>query len=313
MPEPLQGIVEKSTGSSYRVRLFEDNPRRVNAILKGKLRLQGFEATNPISVGDNVALLPENENTYLIEELLPRNNYIIRKSTHNENKYQILCANISQAFFIATIENPFTPLSTIDRFLVSAGAYHIPVTLVFNKTDLLKKPKHQAQLQDYIHTYTHAGYRVITGNIYEKDFLKQLQEALEGQITFLGGVSGAGKSTLINCIQPHLHLKTNSISSLTYKGKHTTTHAEMFELTFGGYIIDAPGVREFHIVDIEPYEVSHYFPEMLRYLQDCKFANCMHVHEPDCAVRKALLQGLIPQSRYHTYLRMISEIHQLKT
>jgi ribosome biogenesis GTPase len=275
------------------------------------LRLENSEATNPVAVGDYVYLVFEDDN-YIIDEILPRNNYIIRQSTHNEHKVQILCSNITQAVFIASLEYPFTPLNTIDRFLVSAAAYHISTFLVFNKTDLLKKEKHLLQLQDYIQIYTRAGYQVIAGNVYQEKFIEEIKNQLQNQTTFVGGVSGVGKSTIINRIEPTLHLKTGEISKQTLKGRHTTTHVEMFPLSFGGYIIDAPGVREFHLVDFEPHEISQYFPEMLRYSKFCKFANCTHLHEPGCRVIEALENQEIANTRYNTYFSMYQEVKNKK-
>ncbi|GIV44230.1 MAG: putative ribosome biogenesis GTPase RsgA [Bacteroidia bacterium] len=305
----IKGLVQKSTGSFYKVRL--ENEKIVQATLRGKLRLENSEATNPVAVGDYVYLVFEDDN-YIIDEILPRNNYIIRQSTHNEHKVQILCSNITQAVFIASLEYPFTPLNTIDRFLVSAAAYHISTFLVFNKTDLLKKEKHLLQLQDYIQIYTRAGYQVIAGNVYQEKFIEEIKNQLQNQTTFVGGVSGVGKSTIINRIEPTLHLKTGEISKQTLKGRHTTTHVEMFPLSFGGYIIDAPGVREFHLVDFEPHEISQYFPEMLRYSKFCKFANCTHLHEPGCRVIEALENQEIANTRYNTYFSMYQEVKNKK-
>ena len=301
----IKGLVEKSTGSFYKVRL--ENQQVIQATLRGKLRLENSEATNPVAVGDWVFIVIEDGN-YLIDEILPRENYIIRQSTHNEHRVQILCSNITQAVFIASIEYPFTPPSTIDRFLVSTAAYHIPTFLIFNKTDLLKKEKHLLQLQDYVHIYTQAGYEVIHGNIYQAEFIEKIKQKLINQTTFVGGVSGVGKSTIINKIEPTIKLKTGEISKHTLKGKHTTTHVEMFPLSFGGRIIDAPGVREFYLVDFEPHEICQYFPEMLQYSKFCKFANCTHLHEPGCKVIEALEQQLISRTRYNTYLSMYQEV-----
>ncbi len=305
----IKGLVEKSTGSFYKIRL--DNQQTLQATLRGKLRLENSEATNPVAVGDWVYLVVE-ENNYIIDEILPRNNYIIRQSTHNEYKVQILCSNITQAVFIASLEFPFTPLNTIDRFLVSSAAYHIPTFLVFNKTDLLKKEKHFLQLQDYKKIYSQAGYEVIDGNIYQPEFIEKIKNWLQNQITFVGGVSGVGKSSIINKIEPNLKLKTGEISKQTLKGKHTTTHVEMFPLSFGGSIIDAPGVREFHLVDFEHHEICQYFPEMLHYSKFCKFANCTHLHEPGCKVLEALENQEIANTRYNTYLSMYQEVKNKK-
>lgn len=306
----IKGLVEKSTGSFYKVRLFE-NQKVIQATLRGKLRLENSEATNPVAVGDEVFLVLEDQN-YIIDEIIPRENYIIRQSSHNEHKVQILCSNITQAVFIATLEYPFTPLNTIDRFLVSAEAYHIPTFLVFNKTDLLKKQKHLMQLQDYIRIYSQAGYEVIAGNIYQPEFIEKIKQKLIHQRTFVGGVSGVGKSSIINKIEPELKIKTGEISKQTLKGKHTTTHVEMYPLSFGGSIIDAPGVREFHLVDFEPYEICQYFPEMLEYAKFCKFANCTHLHEPECKVLEALERNLISSTRYNTYSSMYQEVKNKK-
>ncbi len=305
----ILGLVEKSTGSFYKIRL--ENRKVVQATLRGKLRLEDSEATNPVAVGDRILLVYE-DNNYIIDEILPRENYIIRKSTHNDYKVQILCSNITQAVFIASIEYPFTPLNTIDRFLVSSAAYHIPTFLVFNKTDLLKKNKHLQQLQDYTKIYTQVGYEVISGHIYDTLFIEKIKNKLKNQTTFVGGVSGVGKSSIINKVEPTLKLKTGEISKQTLKGKHTTTHVEMFPLSFGGYIIDAPGIREFHLADFEPNEICYYFPEMIKYSKFCKFANCTHLHEPDCKVLEALKNKEIANTRYNTYLSMYQEVKNQK-
>ncbi len=301
----IKGLVQKSTGLFYKVRL--ENHQIVEATLRGRLRIEASEATNPVSVGDWVTLIQDND-IYVIDEILPRQNYIIRKSTHSDFKVQILGSNITQAVFIASLEYPFTPLNTIDRFLVSVAAYHIPAFLIFNKTDLLKKEKQKIQLQDYIKIYTQAGYEVIVGNIYEENFIEKIKQKLKDQITFVGGVSGVGKSSIINKVEPSLNLKTGEISKQTLKGRHTTTHVEMFPLSFGGFIIDAPGVREFHLVDFEPHEICQYFPEMLQYSKFCKFANCTHIHEPGCEVLKAVEKKQIASTRYNTYLSMYQEV-----
>ncbi len=301
----IKGLLQKSTGLFYKVRL--ENHQIVEATLRGRLRIEASEATNPVSVGDWVTLIQDND-IYVIDEILPRQNYIIRKSTHSDFKVQILGSNITQAVFIASLEYPFTPLNTIDRFLVSVAAYHIPAFLIFNKTDLLKKEKQKIQLQDYIKIYTQAGYEVIVGNIYEENFIEKIKQKLKDQITFVGGVSGVGKSSIINKVEPSLNLKTGEISKQTLKGRHTTTHVEMFPLSFGGFIIDAPGVREFHLVDFEPHEICQYFPEMLQYSKFCKFANCTHIHEPGCEVLKAVEKKQIASTRYNTYLSMYQEV-----
>lgn len=300
-----EGVVMRSVGSSYRVRLADG--RTIEATLKGKFRLEGSRATNPIAVGDRVSLDTTGPSAS-IAAIAPRHNALYRRATKLTAHEQVLAANLDQALFVGTLAFPFTPLGYVDRFLVMCEAYHIPAVLVFNKTDLVVDAAAENKLDDYVYIYTSIGYRVLTGSALDPAFQPALVEVLRDKTTFLGGPSGAGKSTLINLADPRLNLKTSTVSAHTEKGRHTTTYAEMFPLSFGGAVIDAPGFREFGIVGIERAELAHFFPEMQRLMPQCKFNNCTHQAEPGCAVVAALETGEVAHTRYHTYTAMLEGI-----
>jgi ribosome biogenesis GTPase len=300
------GVVIRSTGSQYRVRL--PNGQVLVATLRGKLRQDELDSTNPVAVGDRVRLDVAGE-APVVAEILPRDNYMLRRSTHNEHHRQILCANIDQAVFVFTVEYPFTALGSLDRFLVMAEAYHIPVTIVFTKVDLLKsKEKLWAKLADYRAIYEDAGYPHLALNATNPDNAEKVRNLLQGKVTFLAGASGAGKSTLVNLADPHLQLRTQPLARGSNKGQHTTTFAEMHPLSMGGYVVDAPGFREFDVFGIEPEELSHYYPEMRALLPQCRYNNCLHVNEPDCAVLAAVRSYDLPESRYNTYLNILESV-----
>lgn len=304
----VQGLVIRSTGAFYKVLV---DGKMIDCTLRGKLRLEDSEATNPVAVGDQVILELEDDKMF-IDKVLDRENYIVRRSMHNERQVQILASNVSQAVLIATLHQPFTSLGLIDRFLVSAEFYHIPVIILFNKSDLCQKGKFKAQLENYVDIYDFVGYEVYPVSVKDLNTKDLLQDILKDQTTFVAGVSGAGKSSLINLVEPHLKLRTQELVKQTQKGRHTTTFAEMHPLSFGGWVIDAPGVKEFYLTDIEPYELGGYFPEMRALLPACKFYNCTHLHEPGCAVIDAYEKGEIPHSRYHTYQGMVEELNNKK-
>jgi ribosome biogenesis GTPase len=302
----MKGLVIKSTGSWYQLRL--ENGTTVQARVKGKLRLVDRRTTNPVNIGDHVITegLPEDP---VIAEVLPRRNYIIRQSAKHRAAEHIIACNLDQAFVMATIVQPRTSTGFIDRFLVTATAYHVPAVVVFNKTDLYNQAELR-MLHELDSVYQHAGYRVIVTCATTGEGVSEFQESMKGKTSLLSGHSGVGKSTLINAVVPGLQLKVGELSGYHEKGRHTTTFAEMLELPFGGFIIDTPGIKEFGILDFDEAEVSHYFPEMEKQLHDCRFNNCLHINEPGCAVKAGVESGEIAMSRYENYL---SIVHELKT
>lgn len=296
-----KAVVERSTGSFYRVRT--ETGEVLECTLRGKMRLIDSTTTNPVAVGDYVRLT-EEENKTVIAEVLPRDNYVLRKAPKAGVRNQILCANVDQAIILATVDYPVTTLGAIDRFLVMLEAFGITGVVVFNKIDLLTKEKEIQKLSDYLSIYEQAGYQTLAVNATDPEERDEVVALLKDKVTFIGGVSGAGKSTFINLADPHLCLKTAAISTSSNRGKHTTTFAELFPLSFGGAIIDAPGFRDFMITEVGRSELSHYYPEMRALLSGCKFHNCTHIDEPECAVKDAVESGEIALSRYHTYLGM---------
>jgi len=298
----LQGaIVMRSTGSWYLIRTTDGE--EVEARIKGKFRLQGIKTTNPVAVGDIVDFTLEEDDTAVITEIHPRKNYIIRKSVNLSKQAQIIACNIDRALLVVTISNPVTHTGFIDRFLITAEAYHIPVTIVFNKVDIYSE-EDQAKLDALIIAYSKIGYSCMEVSAETGAGVEEVKKLLKNKTTMLSGHSGAGKSTLINKIDSNLDLKTGDISESHFKGKHTTTFAEMFELSFGGFIIDTPGIKGLGIVDIEKEEMSHYFLEMRALLPECKFNNCQHLKEPSCAVKQAVESGNVEAFRYKNYLSM---------
>lgn len=302
-----KAFVTRSTGSWYDLCDVDSN-KYIKARLRGIFKQENKRVTNPIAVGDYVMYsFPDAGSEAMIEEILPRNNYIIRKSTHKAEHEHIIASNLDQAVLIVTIDQPRTSLGFIDRFLVSAESYRIPTTIVINKIDLYTSKKNQEALADLIETYTHIGYNVIQTSTTKNIGIEAFNILFEGKKTLVCGHSGVGKSSLVNAIQPELNLRTASISNYANKGKHTTTFAEMFELAPKTYIIDTPGIKELGISEIEDAELSHYFPEMRALLGKCRFHNCQHIHEPDCVVYKAVENGDIPLSRYENYLSILAD------
>ncbi len=298
------GIVIKSTGSWY---LVKSEDKTYKCKIKGKFRTKGFVATNPLTVGDKVDfILKKEEDTGLITHLHERKNYIIRRSINLSHKAHIIAANIDKAFLIVTLKMPKTHTIFIDRFLVSAEAYNIPVTLVFNKIDLYDEQDNK-QMQELISLYENIGYPCTKVSAQTGEGLDKLKNELKDKVSVFTGNSGVGKSTLINKLDPELNIKTAEISDYHKKGKHTTTFSEMHPFNFGGYIIDTPGIKGFGLVDLENENLAIYFPEMLKLQEKCKYYNCTHIHEPDCAVINALEQGKISITRYESYLSMLEE------
>lgn len=300
----MRGLVTKSTGSWYLLRT--EKGEHLEARLAGKIRLEGRRSTNPVVVGDWVEYEMEpNENKGVIQQIEPRKNYIIRRSLNLSKQTHILAANIDQAILVATLFMPRTSTGFIDRFLVTCEAYTIPVSIVFNKRDLLNDELVEIQ-QSLMDIYTNIGYHCISVSAMNTDDLLQIKNLLKGKTTLVAGHSGVGKSTLINAMQPHYQLKTGEISSVHLKGKHTTTFTELFELDFGGFVIDSPGIKELGLVEMKREEVGHYFPEIRERMNDCKFNNCTHENEPHCAVKAAVETGEINEERYINYLKMMN-------
>lgn len=301
----MTGIVYKSTGSWYTVKTEEGN--FFECRIKGKFRIKGIKSTNPIAVGDVVDFdidETSDEVTGLIHHIHDRKNYIIRKSVNLSKQTHIIASNIDLVFLIVTIDNPITTTSFIDRFLVTAEAYEIPAVLLFNKVDTYTEASGDEQMYlEYI--YRSIGYPCLKVSALEKIGLEQLKEMMLGKVSMFSGHSGVGKSTLINAIEPGLNLKTKSISDQHQQGQHTTTFAEMFDLSFDARIIDTPGIRGFGVVDMEPAEIGDYFPEFFALKDQCKFNNCLHKEEPHCAIKQALENDEIAWSRYKSYLQIL--------
>lgn len=280
-----------------------------NCRIRGKLRLEGIQSTNPIAVGDEIMLEPEegeDEVGAIIKKILPRKNYIIRRSINLSKRSHILAANIDRVYLIVTLVSPQTQTGFIDRFLVTAEAYHIPVTLLFNKIDLYDEEA-LVKLDEIKQIYENAGYPCATISAKREASVAFLKEEIKGKKVMFGGHSGVGKSTLVNTLDENLDLKTAQISKSHSSGLHTTTFAEMFALKSGGYIIDTPGIRAFGLIDFDKKELSHYFPEMRALILDCKFNNCQHINEPKCAVKDAFVRNEIAESRYLNYVKMMEE------
>lgn len=295
----MEGLVIKSTGSWYTI---EGEDKKIYACrIVGKFRIKDIKTTNPIAVGDRVKfeLEPDSENG-LITALLPRKNYIIRKSINLSKQAQIIAANLDQAFLIVTLSSPRTSLGFIDRFLVTAEAYSVPTSLIINKVDLHDEEDHEFYLQ-LKSIYEKIGYPCYEVSALEGINMNLISDLLKDKITLFSGHSGVGKSTLINYLLPNLDIKTGEISDWSNKGQHTTTFANMHPLPQGGYLIDTPGIRELGVIDIEKAELSHFFPEIFKISEGCRFNNCQHFNEPGCAVLKAVEHGEIAISRYESY------------
>ena len=300
----MKGFVIQNTGSWYSVKT--DTGKVVECKIKGNFRLKGIRSTNPVAVGDNVEIALNSEGTAFITHIEERRNYIIRKSQNLSKQSHILAANVDQAFLIVTVNYPQTSTTFIDRFLASAEAYSVPVVLVFNKCDILSDDERHYQ-QSMIHLYETIGYECREVSATTGEGVDGLHALLKGKITLLSGNSGVGKSTLINKILPEANLRTAEISDAHNTGMHTTTFSEMLELPEGGYIIDTPGIKGFGTFNMEPEELTSYFPEIFHFSKGCKFSNCTHTHEPGCAVLKAIDDHFIAQSRYQSYLNMLED------
>lgn len=304
----MQVTVYKSTGSWYIVKTIDGET--FNARITGSMKLDDITSTNPIAVGDRVDVIQDNESerSVVIKRIIERDNYIARISPHNKNHHHIVAANLDQTLLFATLRNPKTSSGFLDRFLVSAEAFHVPAILVFNKIDIYRK-KEIELLELYTEIYSKIGYKVVLLSMQTLEGMRDLKYLLKDKTTLISGHSGVGKSTFINAIFPDIKLRTQQVSDWSGKGLHTTTFSEMFDLPFGGKIIDTPGIREFGVLDISRQELSHYFPEMRARISQCKFNNCLHLEEPECGIREAVARGEIAAERYISYCNILDTIN----
>ena len=303
----MKASVYKSTGSWYAVK--SDEGETYKARIKGRFKVDGITSTNPIAVGDEVEIEMENEgeSSVVINKIFDRKNYITRQSPHNKHQHHIIASNLDQSLLFATLKDPKTSSGFIDRFLVTSEAYHIPSIIVFNKIDLYKK-KEEDKFEETKAIYEAIGYKVMPMSIEKNTGVEEVKQLLKDKVTLLSGHSGVGKSSFINIVFPQVKLKTQDVSGWSGKGLHTTTFAEMFDLPFGGKVIDTPGLREFALMDISKNELAHYFPEMKALINDCQFNNCMHINEPGCAVKEAVNAGKVATDRYVSYLTLLEGI-----
>lgn len=307
----MKALVYKSTGSWYVVKT--EGGEFCNGRIKGKFKIDNITSTNPVAVGDIVDV--DNEDTeegdVVITDIHLRKNYITRQSPHNKHQHHIIASNLDQSILFATLKDPKTSQGFIDRFLVASEAYHVPAIIVFNKLDLYKK-KELEKLDEMKFIYERNNYKVLSMSLALGSGVEEVKDVLNNKITLLSGHSGVGKSSFINIVFPGLLLKTQDVSDWSGKGLHTTTFAEMFDLSGNGKIIDTPGLREFALMDIEKNELSHYFPEMKALVNKCRFNNCMHIDEPECAVKVAVEEGKIAADRYISYLNILGTIDNKK-
>ena len=299
-----QGLVLKSTGKNYEV--LTANGRIIQCQVRGKIRLEGRSTTNPVAAGDTVDYSPENENEGNITFIHPRKNYIIRKSVNLSKEAQIIATNLDQALLVVTTTRPQTTPGFIDRFLITADAYDIPAVLLFHKIDQYNE-KERNQMLALAEVYQRIGYRCVFSSLISTEGLNEIQELIAGKITLISGHSATGKSSLVNHFIPGKDLRIGEVSESSNKGQHTTTFAEMHALPFGGFLVDTPGIKGFGLVDIPREELHHHFLEFFALLPDCKYHNCLHLNEPDCAVRKALEEGNVAPSRYNGYVSMYND------
>lgn len=300
----IHGIVVRNTGSFYEVRT--DGGQLLECKVKGNFRLRGIRSTNPVAVGDGVSVLQNSGDVSFITEIDERRNYIIRKASNLSKQSHILAANIDLAVLVVTVARPETTTTFIDRFLASAEAYRVPVALVFNKIDELSAEEKEVAAY-LMHIYREVGYECYEISALTGDGVDRLRQALKGNINLLAGHSGVGKSTLLNRLVPHACVRTAEVSAAHGTGMHTTTFSELYDLPEGGSVIDIPGIKGFGTFDIQPEEVAHYFRDIFRLSEDCRFNNCTHTHEPGCAVLQALEEHRLAPSRYTSYLSMLND------
>lgn len=301
----MRARVYKSTGSWYIVKTMQGDV--YNARIKGVFKMDNLTSTNPIAVGDyvTIALEDDADNTAVIVDIEARNNYVIRQSPHNKWKHHIIASNLDQSLLFCTLRDPKTSNGFMDRFLISCEAFHIPAIIVFNKIDIYKSTDFTT-LEEYTNIYEKIGYTVLKTSVKEQQGIDEIKDVLKGKTTLISGHSGVGKSSLLNALFPsQLELATQDVSDWSGKGLHTTTFAHMHDLPTGGAVIDTPGIREFGIVSIEKNELCHYFPEMRKFMDACAFNNCVHINEPNCAIKMAVNDGEISIDRYASYLTIL--------
>jgi len=300
MDRKFTATVVRATGSWYDV--LHDG-ETVRCRIRGRLRLKGVRSTNPVVVGDEVACEADEGGDYVIADILPRRNYVIRRASNLSKESHIIAANVDQALLMASLRSPETPTEFVDRFLVTCEAYKVPVTILLSKLDL----QDAEAVAEFRAVYEGAGYRVLEVSVREGRGVEEVRELLAGRTTLVSGNSGVGKSTLIQAIDPSLDIRTGEISESHHKGRHTTTFSTMYPLAGGGAVIDTPGIKGFGLIDIDEAELWHYFPEMMRAAPGCRFYNCTHTHEPGCAVTEAVKAGEIAWPRYESYLKIRDE------
>ena len=300
MDRKFTATVVRATGSWYDV--LHDG-ETVRCRIRGRLRLKGVRSTNPVVVGDEVACEADEGGDYVIADILPRRNYVIRRASNLSKESHIIAANVDQALLMASLRSPETPTEFVDRFLVTCEAYKVPVTILLSKLDL----QDAEAVAGFRAVYEGAGYRVLEVSVREGRGVEEVRELLAGRTTLVSGNSGVGKSTLIQAIDPSLDIRTGEISESHHKGRHTTTFSTMYPLAGGGAVIDTPGIKGFGLIDIDEAELWHYFPEMMRVAPACRFYNCTHTHEPGCAVTEAVKAGEIAWPRYESYLKIRDE------
>ena len=300
MDRKFTATVVRATGSWYDV--LHDG-ETVRCRIRGRLRLKGVRSNNPVVVGDEVACEADEGGDFVIADILPRRNYVIRRASNLSKESHIIAANVDQALLMASLRSPETPTEFVDRFLVTCEAYKVPVTILLSKLDL----QDAEAVAEFRAVYEGAGYRVLEVSVREGRGVEEVRELLAGRTTLVSGNSGVGKSTLIQAIDPSLDLRTGEISESHHKGRHTTTFSTMYPLAGGGAVIDTPGIKGFGLIDIDEAELWHYFPEMMRVAPACRFYNCTHTHEPGCAVTEAVKAGEIAWPRYESYLKIRDE------
>ena len=297
-----EGVVIRATGSWYEVL---SGGEKLNCRIRGKLRLKGVRSTSPVVVGDIVRCESDANGEWVICDIVPRRNYIIRRASNLSKESHIIAANIDRAMIVVTLIEPVTALEFIDRFLITCEAYKVPATILLAKIDLLSDAPEAVEA--FHQTYQSAGYEVIDISATEGIGIERVKELLDGNVTLISGNSGVGKSTLVGKIDPTLNIRTGEISESFHKGKHTTTFSTMYPIGNNGYIIDTPGIKGFGLIEIDDKELWHYFPEMIATAGECRFYNCTHTHEPGCAVTEAVKEGKIAYSRYESYLKILDD------